>query len=89
MSLIAFDFDGTLSDSEMTVLLGEKLGVADEMADITERAMNNELSYAESLRSRAELLTGLSEADERPREAGTRSPPSLLRNAPSSACWSG
>jgi len=63
MSLIAFDFDGTLSDSEMTVLLGEKLGVADEMADITERAMNDELSYAESLRSRAELLTGLSEAN--------------------------
>ena len=63
MSLIAFDFDGTLSDSEMTVLLGEKLGVADEMAEITDRAMNNEISYAESLRSRAELLTGLSEAD--------------------------
>ena len=63
MSLIAFDFDGTLSDSEMTVLLGEKLGVADEMADITERAMNNELSYAESLRSRAELLAGLSERE--------------------------
>ena len=63
MGLIAFDFDGTLSNSEMTVLLGEKLGVADEMADITERAMNNELSYAESLRSRAELLAGLSEAD--------------------------
>ena len=60
MSLIAFDFDGTLSDSEMTVLLGEQLGVADEMAEITERAMNNELSYAESLRSRAELLSGLS-----------------------------
>ncbi|MEA1930405.1 MAG: phosphoserine phosphatase SerB [Euryarchaeota archaeon] len=61
MSLIAFDFDGTLSNSEMTVLLGQRLGVADEMADITERAMNNELSYAESLRSRAELLAGLSE----------------------------
>ena len=63
MSLIAFDFDGTLSDSEMTVLLGERLGVDDEMADITERAMNNEMSYAESLRSRAELLAGLSEAE--------------------------
>ena len=63
MSLIAFDFDGTLSDSEMTVLLGEQLGVADEMADITERAMNDQLSYAESLRSRAELLAGLTEAD--------------------------
>jgi phosphoserine phosphatase len=63
MSLIAFDFDGTLSNSEMTVLLGEKLGVAEEMADITEQAMNNEISYAESLRSRAELLAGLSEED--------------------------
>jgi phosphoserine phosphatase len=60
--LIAFDFDGTLSDSEMTVLLGEEEGVAGEMADITERAMNDELSYAESLRSRADLLRGLPES---------------------------
>jgi phosphoserine phosphatase len=59
--LIAFDFDGTLSDSEMTVLLGAEEGVADEMADITERAMNDEISYADSLRSRAELLRGLPE----------------------------
>ncbi len=63
MSLIAFDFDGTLSDSEMTVLLGQRLGVDDEMAEITDRAMNNEMSYAESLRSRAELLAGLSEKE--------------------------
>ncbi|MFC4448649.1 HAD family hydrolase [Halorussus aquaticus] len=63
MSLVAFDFDGTLSDSEMTVLLGEQKGVADEMADITERAMNDEISYAESLRDRAALLEGLPEAD--------------------------
>jgi phosphoserine phosphatase len=62
MRLIAFDFDGTLSDSEMTVLLGEQEGVADRMADITERAMNDEISYAESLRERASLLDGLSEA---------------------------
>ncbi|MFT4883373.1 MAG: phosphoserine phosphatase [Natronomonas sp.] len=60
--LIAFDFDGTLSDSEMTVLLGEEAGVADEIDEITERAMNDELSYAESLYARAELLDGLSEA---------------------------
>jgi phosphoserine phosphatase len=59
MKLIAFDFDGTLSDSEMTVLLGEREGVADEMAAITERAMNDELSYAQSLRDRASLLEGL------------------------------
>jgi phosphoserine phosphatase len=61
MRLIAFDFDGTLSDSEMTVLLGERMGVADEMADITERAMNDEISYAQSLRKRASLLDGLDE----------------------------
>ena len=61
--LIAFDFDGTLSDSEMTVLLGEEAGVADEIDEITERAMNDELSYAESLYARAELLDGLPEED--------------------------
>jgi phosphoserine phosphatase len=59
--LIAFDFDGTLSDSEMTVLLGEQCGVADEMEAITERAMNDEIDYATSLRERAALLDGLSE----------------------------
>ena len=63
MRLVAFDFDGTLSDSEMTVLLGERTGVADRMAEITERAMNDELSYAESLRERASLLEGLSESE--------------------------
>ncbi|MFC6874094.1 phosphoserine phosphatase SerB [Halobellus marinus] len=63
MRLVAFDFDGTLSDSEMTILLGERMDVADRMADITERAMNDELSYAESLRERASLLEGLSEED--------------------------
>ncbi len=62
-TLVAFDFDGTLSDSEMTVLLGDRCGVADQMAEITERAMNNEIGYAESLRSRAALLEGLAEAE--------------------------
>jgi len=59
MTLVAFDFDGTLSDSEMTVLLGERVDSADEMAAITERAMNDELAYAESLRQRVALLEGL------------------------------
>ena len=61
MTLVAFDFDGTLSDSEMTVLLGEQCGVADRMDEITEQAMNNEIEYAESLRKRCALLDGLSE----------------------------
>jgi len=61
MTLVAFDFDGTLSDSEMTVLLGEQCGVADDMERITERAMNDEIGYAESLRERCSLLEGLSQ----------------------------
>jgi phosphoserine phosphatase len=61
MTLVAFDFDGTLSESEMTVLLGEQMGVAPEMAEITDRAMNDEISYADSLRERAGLLDGLEE----------------------------
>jgi phosphoserine phosphatase len=63
VTLIAFDFDGTLSDSEMTVLLGERAGVADEMSRITQRAMNDEIGYAESLRERAGLLDGLAPGD--------------------------
>lgn len=59
MTLVAFDFDGTLSEDEMTVLLGERIDVADRMASITERAMNDEIAYAESLRSRIALLDGL------------------------------
>lgn len=61
--LVAFDFDGTLSDSEMVVLLGEQCGVADEIDGITTRAMNDEIDYAESLRQRCALLEGLDEGD--------------------------
>ncbi len=63
MTLIAFDFDGTLSNSEMTVLLGQRAGVAEQMEKITARAMNDEIGYAESLRERAGLLAGLSDRE--------------------------
>ena len=61
--LVGFDFDGTLSESEMTVLLGTRAGVADQMRSITEAAMNDEIEYAESLRRRVGLLEGLPEAE--------------------------
>ncbi len=63
MTVVAFDFDGTLSDSEMTVLLGDRRSVADEMTEITERAMNDEIGYAESLYERVALLEGLPAAE--------------------------
>jgi len=39
MTLVAFDFDGTLADSEMLDRLAARHGVGDEVAEITERAM--------------------------------------------------
>ncbi|AWB28563.1 phosphoserine phosphatase SerB [Halococcoides cellulosivorans] len=57
--LVAFDFDGTLSDSEMVVELADRQDAASEVATITERAMNDEIAYAESLRQRCGLLEGL------------------------------
>jgi len=62
MTLVAFDFDGTLSDSEMTVLLGNQLGIADEMEAITAKAMNDEIDYAQSVRDRIALLDGMDDA---------------------------
>jgi len=61
MALVAFDFDGTLSTDEMIVLLGEQAGAAGEIAEVTRRAMDGELSYAESLRRRVALLEGVTE----------------------------
>lgn len=59
MALVVFDFDGTLSDSEMTVLLGERCNVANSMETITRQAMHDEIDYAESLRKRVSLLEDL------------------------------
>jgi phosphoserine phosphatase len=72
MRPVAFDFDGTLSDSEMVVSLGEAAGVADRVAEVTRRAMDGELAYAESLRERVGLLDGLPLADAEDAFAGVR-----------------
>jgi len=63
MSLVAFDFDGTLADSEMLDRIAARAGAGEEVSAITERAMRGELSYAESLRERASLVAGLPEDD--------------------------
>jgi phosphoserine phosphatase len=63
MTLVAFDFHGTLSDSKMKLLLGEQNDTAEEMVEIIEQARNDEMVYAESLRRRCGLLGGLSDVD--------------------------
>lgn len=63
MALVAFDFDGTLSDDELVVLLGHAAGEEDAIDEITERAMAGEIDYAASLRERVGLLEGLESTD--------------------------
>lgn len=59
MRLVAFDFDGTLAPGEMFLPLATRAGVTDEVAELTELAMNDEIRYAESIRERTALLRGL------------------------------
>jgi len=57
--LVLLDVDSTLIENEVIELLAEEAGTLDEVAEITFRAMNGELDFEESLRSRVATLKGL------------------------------
>ena len=59
MRLCVFDFDSTLMDGETIDFFAEALGIGEEVAAITERTMNGELDFFESLQQRVKLLQGL------------------------------
>ncbi len=59
--LIAFDMDSTLIKTEVIDELAKIAGVGEEVALITESAMNGHLDFRESLRKRVALLRGLKE----------------------------
>lgn len=59
--LVVMDLDSTLIQNEVIDLLADEAGCADEVGRITERAMQGELDFEESLRSRVALLEGLDE----------------------------
>ncbi len=59
MKLAVFDFDSTLMDGETIDFLAKPLGLEEEVAKITEKAMNGELDFFESLIKRVSLLKGL------------------------------
>jgi phosphoserine phosphatase len=61
--LVAFDFDGTLSTADQALLLAEEKGVPSEVASLTDRAANGDVSVEESLRERVQLLEGLPEPE--------------------------
>lgn len=60
--LIVFDMDSTLIQSEVIVEIAKLHGVGDEVSEITEKAMNGEYDFDESLRQRVALLKGMEEA---------------------------
>jgi phosphoserine phosphatase len=57
--LIVFDMDSTLIQAEVIVELAKVHGVGDEVHEVTERAMNGELDFNESLSERVSKLKGL------------------------------
>lgn len=61
--LIVFDMDSTLIQSEVIVEMAKVYGVGDKVHEITERAMNGELDFDQSLRERVALLKGMPESD--------------------------
>lgn len=58
--LVVFDMDSTLIQAEVIDELAHEHGVKNEVSEITERAMNGELDFNQSLRERVSLLEGLS-----------------------------
>ncbi len=57
--LAVFDFDSTLMDGETIDFLAAPLGLEEQVAAITERAMAGELDFFKSLVARVALLEGL------------------------------
>ncbi len=56
--LLVADMESTVIAEEMLDELAARLGIADQVAPITARAMNGELDFAEALRARVGLLSG-------------------------------
>lgn len=57
--LVVMDVDSTLIQQEVIELLAARAGCLTEVAAITNSAMNGEIDFEQSLRSRVELLAGI------------------------------
>lgn len=60
--LIVADMDSTMITVECIDELADYAGIKDQIAEITERAMQGELDFGEALRARVALLKGLDDA---------------------------
>lgn len=57
--LAVFDFDSTLMDGETLEFFARELGIGEKVKAITDRAMQGELDFFESLTERVSFLKGL------------------------------
>ena len=57
--LVCFDMDSTLIAQEVIDELAKEAGVGEQVAEITERAMQGELDFQSSFRARVALLKGM------------------------------
>ncbi|MGZ7107449.1 MAG: phosphoserine phosphatase SerB [Methanobacterium sp.] len=60
IKLIAFDLDNVLIDGEAIDEIGKLAGTQNEIAEITEKAMEGELDFEDAIKERATLLKGTS-----------------------------
>ncbi|WOE30926.1 MULTISPECIES: phosphoserine phosphatase SerB [unclassified Acinetobacter] len=60
--LVCFDMDSTLIEQEVIDELAIEAGVGEQVAEITERAMQGELDFQQSFRARVALLKGMDAA---------------------------
>jgi phosphoserine phosphatase len=63
MRLLVMDVDSTLIQAEVIDELAAKAGAGRQVAEVTRRAMNGDLDFAQALAERVALLKGLPEAD--------------------------
>lgn len=59
--LVALGFEGTVTDEDLRILLGEEKGVADAVAEVANRPVDDENGYTRNMREYIELLAGLPE----------------------------
>ena len=61
--LVAFNFDGSLAESDVYTLLAEEAGVPEDVAHVAEQSRTGDLSLSDSIRRRASMLEGLPEIE--------------------------
>lgn len=79
--LVVLDVDSTLIEDEVIEMLADAAGSHDAVAEVTLRAMNGELDFAESLAERVATLAGVAEsvfAEVAARVTVTRGVPELI-----------